>query len=90
MRVAVIAGNFNDPVGRNLEGYENQHWGIVMKIGKTKINNSGVFWMNMVVGNTLIKKRSPLVIYEIDPSKNLADNCLERKYSRVIFTSYQF
>lgn len=46
--------------------------------------------MNMVVGNTLIKKRSPLVIYEIDPSKNLADNCLERKYSRVIFTSYQF
>ena len=44
----------------------------------------------MVVGNTLIKKRSPLVIYEIDPSKNLADNCLERKYSRVIFSSYQF
>lgn len=46
MRVAVIAGNFDDPVGRNLEGYENQHWGMVMKIAKTKRNNSGVFWSN--------------------------------------------
>ena len=77
-KIVVIDGDFNGHVGNNVEDYQDQHaaygYGFWKMKGEKIVELCG--HMNMILGNTLFKKRtSHLITYESGPSKTQVDYC---------------